>query len=115
MTLTEYEAKVTAVKLPTNREALLLSTQPINPLTELFAGLEVRYIFAIQFNNVAGFWITPDTRRTVVKTKTTETTNFHTLVVNHGVSHFLDNHLNSHFHVAGLQLILTFCDSLYQF
>lgn len=79
-----------SVQLPT-------STRPVgsgyivDPIAQFLAGLEMRHVLARKRDKFAGFWISPDTRRSEMKRKTAKSPYFDALPRCQRLTHLFDH------------------------
>ena len=78
----------------------------VNAFTKLFARFEIRYIFTRQLNRITSFGVTSYPGGTIMQAKAAKTANFNAIIVHKRMSHALQDHFDSNFHIPGGKLIL---------
>ena len=87
----------------------------IDALSQIFARLEMRYVFPGQRNGFARFRVPTDPRRPEMQRKTAKSTNFNTFTPGKGVTHKIKKVLNRQFYVFCRQMLLLSGDHFYEF
>ena len=87
----------------------------VDPITQILARLEMRYIFARQCDCLTGFWIAADSRRPKVQGKAAETANFNSPSVRERIAHEIKQVLDGQFDILCRQVLLLACDNFYEF
>ncbi len=73
---------------------------------QFLARLEMRHIFAIEFDRITGFRVSPDSRSPIVQAKTAKAPDLNTLTAGELLRHHFENAFHSKINITGLQLIL---------